>query len=58
VQRATPPRGVAALSEAWRGARALGSDDARMGAMWRLQGGRDIMAMPRAAFVRAMLNHW
>ena len=41
--------------------RALGGfDDARMGAMWRLQsGGRDIMAMPRIAFVRAiMLNHW
>jgi uncharacterized damage-inducible protein DinB len=40
---------------------ALGSfDDARMGAMWRLQsGGRDILAMPRVAFVRAiMLNHW
>jgi uncharacterized damage-inducible protein DinB len=44
-----------------RAKRALGGfDDARMGAMWRLQsGGRDIMAMPRAAFVRAiMLNHW
>ena len=41
--------------------RALGEfDDARMGAMWRLQsGGRDIMAMPRVALVRAiMLNHW
>src|SRR5262249_3482449 len=41
--------------------RALGEfDDAKMGAMWRLQsGGRDIMAMPRVAFVRAiMLNHW
>jgi len=37
-----------------------GFDDARMGAIWRLQsGGRDLMAMPRAAFVRAiMLNHW
>jgi uncharacterized damage-inducible protein DinB len=44
-----------------RAKRALGGfDDARMGAMWRLQtGGRDIMAMPRVAFVRAiMLNHW
>ena len=44
-----------------RARRALGSfDDARMGAMWRLQsGGKDIIAMPRAAFVRAiMLNHW
>jgi uncharacterized damage-inducible protein DinB len=41
--------------------RALGGfDDARMSALWRLQsGGKDIMAMPRAAFVRAiMLNHW
>ena len=41
--------------------RALGSfDDGKMAAMWRLQsGGRDILAMPRAAFVRAvMLNHW
>ncbi|MGE4054451.1 MAG: DinB family protein [Vicinamibacterales bacterium] len=41
--------------------RALGAfDDERMGAMWRLQSrGRDIMVVPRAAFVRAiMLNHW
>ena len=41
--------------------RALGSfDDGKMTATWRLQsGGRDIMAMPRLAFVRAiMLNHW
>jgi uncharacterized damage-inducible protein DinB len=37
-----------------------GFDDAKMGAMWRLQnGGKDILAMPRAALVRAiMLNHW
>jgi uncharacterized damage-inducible protein DinB len=37
-----------------------GFDDARMGEMWRLQNdGQDILAMPRAAFVRAvMLNHW
>ena len=37
-----------------------GFDDARMNAMWRLQkGGKDILAMPRAALVRAiMLNHW
>ena len=37
-----------------------GFDDAKMGAMWRLQrGGMDIMAMPRVAFLRAiMLNHW
>ena len=41
--------------------RALGGfDDAKMGAMWRLQsGGRDVLAMPRVALVRAiMLNHW
>ena len=41
--------------------RALGGfDDGKMGATWRLQsGGREIMAMPRVAFVRAiMLNHW
>ena len=39
----------------------LGSfDDAAMGATWRLMaGGREIMAMPRAALARAiMLNHW
>src|SRR6476661_7092984 len=35
-------------------------DDAAMGATWRLiAGGREVMAMPRAAFARAvMLNHW
>jgi uncharacterized damage-inducible protein DinB len=41
--------------------RALGHfDDARMGETWRLQDrGRDILTMPRVAFVRAiMLNHW
>jgi uncharacterized damage-inducible protein DinB len=37
-----------------------GFDDARMNAMWRLQAaGKDILAMPRVAFLRAiMLNHW
>jgi uncharacterized damage-inducible protein DinB len=37
-----------------------GFDDAAMGAPWRLMsGGREIMAMPRVALVRAiMLNHW
>jgi uncharacterized damage-inducible protein DinB len=37
-----------------------GFDDARMTATWRLVAGeREIMAMPRVAFVRAiMLNHW
>lgn len=44
-----------------RARRALGGfDDERMGGMWRMQqGGRDVLAMPRTAFVRAiMLNHW
>ena len=53
---------VPALKESVaRARRTLGGfDDAKMGAMWRLQrGGADIMAMPRVAFVRAiMLNHW
>ena len=37
-----------------------GFDDAAMGATWRLMsGGREVMAMPRVAFARAiMLNHW
>jgi uncharacterized damage-inducible protein DinB len=37
-----------------------GFDDLRMTAIWRLQsGGKDILAMPRVALVRAiMLNHW
>ena len=37
-----------------------GVDDAAMGATWRLMNdGREILAMPRAAFLRAvMLNHW
>src|SRR5262245_62111940 len=40
---------------------ALGNfDDEQMTALWRLQSrGKDILTMPRAAFVRAiMLNHW
>ena len=44
-----------------RARRALGHfDDGKMTATWRLQsGGRDILAMPRVAVVRAiMLNHW
>jgi uncharacterized damage-inducible protein DinB len=53
---------VPSLTESVAKARgALGGfDDARMGAMWRLQsGGKDLLAMPRVAFVRAiMLNHW
>jgi uncharacterized damage-inducible protein DinB len=61
-EAATAAELVPALTESVAKAkRALGGfDDVRMGAMWRLQsGGRDIMAMPRSAFVRAiMLNHW
>ena len=61
-EAATAAELVPALTESVAKAkRALGGfDDARMGAMWRLQsGGRDLMAMPRVAFVRAiMLNHW
>ena len=37
-----------------------GFDDAKMESTWRLMsGGREVMAMPRLAFARAiMLNHW
>src|SRR6476620_4616178 len=53
---------VPALKESVAKARRTlgGFDDAKMSAMWRLQsGGKDIMAMPRAAVVRAiMLSHW
>jgi uncharacterized damage-inducible protein DinB len=37
-----------------------GLDDAAMSAVWRMtRGGRELVAMPRAAFARAiMLNHW
>ena len=61
-EAATAAELVPSLEESVAKARqALGGfDDARMNAMWRLQiGGRDIMAMPRVAVVRAiMLNHW
>jgi uncharacterized damage-inducible protein DinB len=53
---------VPALSASVAKARDLlgGFDDARMGATWRLtNAGRELMAMPRAAFARTvMLNHW
>ena len=53
---------VPALTESVAKARRLlgGFDDAKMSATWRLQsGGREIMALPRVALVRAiMLNHW
>jgi uncharacterized damage-inducible protein DinB len=61
-EAATAAELVPALAESVEKAkRALGGfDDGKMGAMWRLQnGGRDVLAMPRVAFVRAiMLNHW
>ncbi len=53
---------VPSLTESVARARRVlgGFDDAQMGATWRMQiAGHDIMSMPRAAFVRAiMLNHW
>ena len=61
-EAATAAELVPALAESVAKAkRALGTyDDAKMTAMWRLQkDGRDVLAMPRVAFVRAiMLNHW
>jgi uncharacterized damage-inducible protein DinB len=61
-QPATTAELAPALTESVAKARhALGHfDDAKMGATWRLQDrGRDILTMPRVAFVRAiMLNHW
>jgi len=61
-EAATAAELVPALAESVAKAkRALGTyDDAKMTAIWRLQkDGRDVLAMPRVAFVRAiMLNHW
>ena len=61
-EAATAAELVPALLESVAKARRVlgGFDDGRMTAMWRLQsGGREIMAMPRVALVRAiMLNHW
>lgn len=61
-EAATAAELVPALTDSVAKARrALGGfDDERMGAMWRLQkDGRDVLTMPRVAFVRAiMLNHW
>lgn len=61
-EAATASELVPALTESVAKARRLlgGFEDAKMNAMWRLQsGGREIMAMPRVVFVRAiMLNHW
>jgi uncharacterized damage-inducible protein DinB len=61
-EAATAAELVPALAESvTKAKRALGTyDDAKMTAIWRLQkDGRDVLAMPRVAFVRAiMLNHW
>jgi uncharacterized damage-inducible protein DinB len=61
-EAATAAELVPALAESVAKARKLLGefDDAKMAATWRLQsGGREIMAMPRVAVVRAiMLNHW
>jgi uncharacterized damage-inducible protein DinB len=61
-EAATAAELVPALAESVAKAkRALGAyDDAKMAATWRLQkDGREVLAMPRVAFVRAiMLNHW
>jgi uncharacterized damage-inducible protein DinB len=59
---ATASELASALSESLAKARrVLGEfDDARMTDTWRMQiGGAEVLAMPRVAFVRAiMLNHW
>jgi uncharacterized damage-inducible protein DinB len=61
-EAATSAELVSALTASVAQARQVlgGFDDAKMSAMWRLQsGGKEILAMPRAALVRAiMLNHW
>jgi len=61
-EAATAAELVPALTESVAKARRHlgGFDDAAMGATWRLMsGGREVMAMPRVAFARAvMLNHW
>jgi uncharacterized damage-inducible protein DinB len=61
-EAATAAELVPALTASVAQARALiaGFDDAAMMQTWRLlSGGRELMAMPRVAVVRAiMLNHW
>jgi uncharacterized damage-inducible protein DinB len=61
-EAATAAELVPALAESVAKAkRLLGTyDDAKMTATWRLQReGRELLTMPRVAFVRAiMLNHW
>ena len=61
LEAATAAELVPALTDSVAKARRHlgGFDDAAMGATWRLMsGGREVMAMPRVAFARAiMLNH-
>lgn len=61
-EAATSAELVPALTASVAQARSVlgGLDDAAMTATWRLMnGGREIMAMPRVALLRAiMLNHW
>ena len=57
----TVPRDATLAESVAKAKRLLGSyDDAKMSVTWRLQSdGRDVLAMPRVAVVRAiMLNHW
>jgi len=58
----TTPELVKALDESVAKAKRIlgGMDDAAATATWRLMAGqRELVAMPRAAFMRAiMLNHW
>lgn len=62
AEAATAAELVPALKASLAKAREVlgGFDDAKMGATWRLvAGGKELMAMPRAAVVRMiMLNHW
>jgi uncharacterized damage-inducible protein DinB len=62
AEAATATELVPALTESVAKARRHlgGLDDAAMGKTWRLMNnGREVLAMPRAAFARAvMLNHW
>jgi uncharacterized damage-inducible protein DinB len=62
AEAATTAELLPALADSIARAKAAlgGFDDAKMGAMWRvLAGGQEVMAMPRVAFIRAiMLNHW
>jgi uncharacterized damage-inducible protein DinB len=62
AEAATAAELVPALKESLAKARQVlgGMDDAQLMSTWRLMsGGKEIMAMPRAAVIRMiMLNHW